>query len=181
MPSITQPWTHDLPFMQQTVLLTAIRGPDGNAKYDPPKMLLRWFRRCVLISALDKEVLIDPADPRGGSFTGPSIEFRGVNNELVYDVKCAELYWKTKMEPHVDEYISRLDAIPAHFQRHFMHAIEILGYKHPDYSTRLFWHSVYCRLAKEMHLGPESEVEMDARLSDDRTQWLERSDSATRK
>ena len=32
---VTQSWCHAITFMQQTVLLTAVRGPDGIAKYHP--------------------------------------------------------------------------------------------------------------------------------------------------
>jgi hypothetical protein len=71
---VLQHWVGGLTLMQQTVLLTAIRGPDGVPKYGPTKMLLRWFRRCILFSAMDRRVLADPLDPSGGSFTGPSID-----------------------------------------------------------------------------------------------------------
>ena len=70
---VTQEWTHALSCMQQTVLLTAIRGPDGVAKYHPSKYMIRWFRRCVLLGALDHNVFENPYDPRGGSFTGTRI------------------------------------------------------------------------------------------------------------
>lgn len=60
--------------MQQTVLLTSIRGPDGVAKYHKVKYLLRWLRRCVLLSAMDGKVLGNPYDSNGGSFTGPSFD-----------------------------------------------------------------------------------------------------------
>ncbi len=181
MPSILQNWVQELPFMQQTTLLTAIRAPDGNKKYDPPKMLLRWYRRCILISALDKEVLCDPVDPRGGSFTGPSVEFKGLNSLSCYDRSQHHSCWKPKMDVHVDGYITNLDGIPAHFQRHFMHAVQILGYKHPSPYTRKFWNDVYIRLVKEMHLHPELEDEMDLRLSDNRDAWLANSDKVTQR
>lgn len=168
MSSVLQPWVEALPLMQQTTLLTAIRGPDGNPKYAVPKMLLRWYRRCVLISALDGVVLDTPFDERGGSFTGPSnIGIVGVT------------HWRYAMIKHVTDYIRELDGIPAHFQRHFMHAIQILGYKHPDEAIREFWHGTYQRLVNELHLQPESELDMDARLSDNQQQWLARSDTAT--
>src|SRR5690606_37672840 len=72
MPVVTQSWTHELPMMQQTVLLTAVRGPDGSPKYGAVKMLMRWFRRCTLLSAIDGKALTTPWDNNGGSFTGPS-------------------------------------------------------------------------------------------------------------
>ncbi len=152
--------------MQQTVLLTAIRGPDGLPKYGSVKMLLRWYRRCVLLSAMDGKVLPNPHDNNGGSFTGPSL---GVPIEN----------WESGMDTHADQYLRELDAIHHHFQMHFMHAAEILGYKHPDERVRAWWYRLYQRLVNDMHVHAESEDEMDSRLGDDRSGWLKRADHAT--
>lgn len=171
MPTVMQEWTGEIPLMQQTVLLTAIRGPDGLPKYGAVKMLLRWFRRCILLSALDQKVLDNPYDRNGGSFTGPSFE----------KAKLADATWQVLMDTIVDEYLRTLDAIPHHFQLHFMHAVEILGYKHPDDDIRLWWNAVYLRLVNDMHLHPETEEELDSRLGDSRSGWLERADPATTK
>lgn len=172
MPAVTQTWTHDLPFMQQTVLLLALRGPDNVPKYGPPKMLLRWMRRCILISALDGEVLTDPYDQRGGSFTGPSFGDDGDAANQIFDIEFNQT--------HVPEYIQALDAIPRHFHLKFMQTCEILGYKHPHPRIRKFWHELYVRLVKEMHLHPETEAELDKRLGDNRAGWLARADDATK-
>jgi len=163
---VTQRWTHSLPMMQQTVLLTAVRGPDGLPKYGCVKMLLRWFRRCTLLSAMDGRALTTPYDDNGGSFTGPSLQNR------IED-------WEPAMNTLVDEYLKTLDAIPHHFQLHFMHAAEIVGYKHPLPRVRAWWNLVYLRLVNDMHLHPESETEMNERLGDDRSGWLKRADPAT--
>lgn len=167
--SVLQDWVQQLTMMQQTVLLTSIRGPDGLPKYGGgAKMLLRWLRRCVLFSALDGRVLTDPIDPSGGSFTGPSLE--GDDSED---------HWSDRMQVHVNEYLRQLDMLPHHFQMHFMHAVEILGYKHPDPETRFFWNKLYERLVHDMHVWPETEDQLDKRLGDDRSGWLARSDPAT--
>lgn len=152
--------------MQQTVLLTAIRGPDGLPKYGCVKMLLRWFRRCTLLSAMDGKVLDNPYDGHGGSFTGPSLP-------------TWSKYWESEMDAIVSEYLQSLDAIPHHFHLHFMHAAEIVGYKHPDGRIRQWWHGTYLRLVHDMHLQPEPESNMDERLGDDREQWLKHADPAT--
>src|SRR5688572_10057794 len=162
---VTQEWTWSLPMMQQTVLLTAVRGPDGTPKYGAVKMLLRWFRRCVLLSALDGKALETPFDLGGGSFTGPSV---------MYDS-----HWEKPMDSHLDEYLRELDALPHHFQLHFLHAAEILGYKHPVARVRDWWRRVYLRLVNDMHVHPETEEEMDGRLGDSREGWLRRADHAT--
>ena len=163
---ITQAWTHELSAMQQTVLITAVRGPDGIPKYHAVKYLLRWYRRCVLRSSLDGCILDNPHDPRGGSFMGPS-----------YNVSAAAPLsrpWGHEMSRQVSEYLRALDELPQHFQLHLMHATEIVGYKHPDLVIREFWSETYLRLVNDMHGWPESEAELDARLGDDRAAWSAR-------
>jgi hypothetical protein len=168
MTCVLQTWVQDLSMMQQTVLLTVLRGPDGTVKYLPVKYLLRWYRRCVLLSAMSGEVITDPIDTRGGSFCGPS---------LVGDTDLDP--WQDRMQEHVNDYIRSLDALPHHFQLHFMHAVEIVGYKHPDAVIAMFWLQVYKRVVNDMHLHPESEAELDERLGDTRAGWLKRADPAT--
>lgn len=164
--SVLQTWVEQLPMMQQTVLLTAVRGPDGLPKYHPTKFVVRWYRRCILLSALDGKVLTDPTDPNGGSFTGPSA-FK------------AEIDWTLQMDQRLGEYLRSLDEVPHHFQMHLLHAVEIVGYKHPDEYIRDWWHRVYLRLVHDMHLWPETEEQLDERLGDSRDGWLARGDVAT--
>ncbi|BCW88030.1 hypothetical protein sos41_11680 [Alphaproteobacteria bacterium SO-S41] len=167
--SVLQSWAAGLTFMQQTVLLAAVRGPDGTEKYAPIKYLLRWYRRCILLSSLDKCVLTDPHSRNGGSFMGPS-----------YDIsQCNERPWPVEMADIVSQYLRSLDGLPHHFQMHFMHAVEIVGYKHPDRQIRAFWHETYLRLVHDLHLWPETEAQMDKRLGDSRADWLARNDRAT--
>jgi len=168
---VTQAWTHSLPYMQQTVLLTAVRGPDGAGKYHPSKYMLRWFRRCTLICALEGIALTTPDDPRGGSFTGPSYK---PSDPLYNDPD-----WAINMDVIFALYLRSLDELPHHFQLHFMHAAEIVGYKHPDMKIRTWWRSVYYELARDMHLKPEPVDEMDRRLGDDESLWREANHVAT--
>lgn len=165
---VTQAWTHAIPMMQQTVILTAIRGPDGLPKYNAVKLLLRWYRRCVLLSAMDGKVLADPCSVNGGSFTGPSLDIEFIDR------------WEKGMEAIVDDYIRQLDGIPHHFHMHLMHAAEILGYKHPDDRVAHWWmNRVYLRFVNDMHLQPETHAQLDERLGDNREGWLKRADKAT--
>jgi hypothetical protein len=155
--------------MQQSVLLTAIRGPDGIEKNHVSKRLLRWFRRCVLISAFDKIVFTNPYAFGGGSFTGPSYE----PTSLAHD-------WCGPMSKVVGEYLQHVDELPHHFQLHLMHAAEIVGFKHPDDVIRAWWRATYKRLAHDMHLWPESEADLDARLGDTFEGWAARNEEAGR-
>lgn len=167
MSTVLQPWLSDLPMMQQTVLLTAVRGPDGLPKYHATKWLLRWYRRCILLSAMDNRVITDPLDDGGGSFTGPS-----VGTDWAFN-------WQAGMNARLDDYLQALDEVPHHFQLHFMHAAEILGFKHPDPMIGGWWQDAYHRLVHDMHLWPETEDQLDARLGDSRDGWLARADKAT--
>lgn len=179
---VTQEWTHSLPLMQQTVLLTATRGPDGLPKYGAVKMLLRWYRRCILLSALDKKVLTTPYEDNGGSFTGPSFSPRDVlcaEHALYHDDDSCDRPWESELNNIVDEYLRTLDAIPHHFQLHFMHGAEILGYTHPEARIRTWWAKLYVRLARDMHLWPETMEQLNHRLGDDERGWRFHVDPAT--
>lgn len=153
--STVQDWVASLTRMQQAVLLSSIRGPDGLHKNHVAKVLLRWFRRCILIGAFEGRAFDDPYEEGGGSFTGPCKYEGGVSAAL-------------------KDYIRTLDEIPHHYQLHFMHAAEILGYKHPDPEKRNWWNRAYFDLAADMHLTPETCEEMDHRLGDSETQWREK-------
>lgn len=171
---VTQPWTWKLTFMQQSVLLTAIRGPDGIHKNHISKRLIRWLRRCTLYSAFDRTILALPYDdgePQGGSFTGPSLLLhptRGRTWFFFENQRSPEFFstWQEGMHGILEEYMQQTDEMPHHFQLHFLHAAEIVGYKHSRDEIREWWSTAYCRLVNDMHLRPELEETMDRRLSD---------------
>jgi hypothetical protein len=83
------------------------------------------------------------------------------------------------MNSLVSQYLQCVDELPHHFQLHFMHAVEIIGLKHPDELIRMWWHGVYERLVHDLHLWPETEEQMDARLGDEIAGWAARADEAT--
>lgn len=169
-----QKWILRLPVMQQSVLMSAVRGPDGIPKYHPVKFLHRWFRRCVLKSAMDGCVLKDPYSSNGGSFTGPSIVLPAAMSMMETAPQ-----WEEGMDDLVSKYLQSVDELPHHFHLHFMHAAEIIGYKHDDDRIRTWWKLMYWRLVKDMHLTPETCEELDFRLSDNRDNWLAACDTAT--
>lgn len=160
--SVLQDWVQRLSFMQQSVIIASIRGPDGIEKNHVSKLLIRWLRRCTLYSAFESKMngkptsIDDPVKVGGGSFTGPS---------------TADENWHRGMANIVAAYLSTIDGVPHHFQLHFMHAAEIIGYKHPDAQIRQWWRVMYCRLANDMHLNPETEEQMDRRLGDFEANW----------
>jgi hypothetical protein len=170
MTSVLQPWVTGLPFMQQSVLLTAVRGPDDVPKYHPVKKIVRWYRRAILFSSFAKRAILNPYEKDGGSFYGPSCE---------PDPHGRADFWEPQMMLVMDEYMRSLDELPHHFQLHLMHAAEIVGYKHPEPRVRKWWHLFYTRLVHDLHLFPETLEQLDARLADSRDGWLARADVAT--
>jgi len=152
---VLQKWMFDLPYMQQSVLLSAVRGPDGFDKDSDTKPIARWYRRSILISAFDDKALNDPYAPGGGSFTGP-------------------LDHSKTLDETMNDYFSKMDSIPLHYYTHFMHAAEIVGYKHPVKEIREFWNKFYLRAVHKLHLFPETEEQMDARLGDSIAGWKAR-------
>ena len=59
------------------------------------------------------------------------------------------------------------DMLPAHFLGHLMHALEVIGYSHPDEPTSWIAKTAYLDLCEYLHLNPESEEQMSDRLRDE--------------
>lgn len=181
---VTQPWVNALSFMQQSVLLSAIRGCDGIAKRHKAKVVVKWYRRCVLLSAFDGRALTDPFESGGGSFTGPIAELpphhEGYGDMMVTGMDISLYDWKCSMLQRVaDDFVDSRDELPQHYQTHMMHAFEIIGYKHPDAAIRDYFKELYERLAHAFHLWPETEEQMDKRLGDNEVSWRARMDRST--
>lgn len=151
---VVQDWLADLPFMQQTVLLSAIRGCDGKPKEHRTKPLVRWLRRCILKSAVDGSVFTDPVQPGGGEFMRPIWTHPTMDGAD----------WRDSMGKYVDDYCGDMDDVPMHFHLHFLHATEILGQRHPNLKVRLWWRRTYMKITNAMHLRPEPRAGLDARL-----------------
>jgi len=146
--SVTQEWTHELPLMQQAVLLAIMRGPDNLPKDHISKNMCRWFRRCILKFAFTGEIITNPVNPTGGTYTGPSYE------------AVDQSKWQEGMNNIVTRYLRSVDEIPHHFHMHLVHAAEVLGYKHPDPVIRAWWLYTYMRFAEALHMSIESPLRL---------------------
>lgn len=164
--SVLQDWVCDLSFMQQSVLLSAIRGCDGIPKLHKSKNLVKWYRRCIVLSAFDGKALTSPCEEGGGSYTG----------QISYCESCGD---ELALVHAVNDYVDSRDELPMHYQLHMLHAFEILGYKHPDADIRAFWNALYRRIVKAYQLNPETEEDMDFRLGDNEKQWKDMGDPST--
>ncbi len=63
-----------------------------------------------------------------------------------------------------EQFLWDLDSYPMHFVAHTMHAVEIIGYKHPDKKLSAWWKKYYLDMVKALHLNPETEAQLDVRL-----------------
>src|SRR4051812_44139555 len=106
MSSVIQSWVHEIPWKMQSVLMTATRGPD-EARHPRVKAVNRWIR----------SVLFHDADP-----ANPFIKHGDDPQDLLNDTFLADL-------EHELEYLA------VHYFGHLIHALEIIGYMHPDPDT----------------------------------------------
>ncbi len=138
MTSVLQDWVQELGLRHQGVLLTAVRGCDTAPKDDPSKLFIRCYRNIVL-----------------NAFCGDSkksVSFIEYVNDLELDIRF-HLFRKN------------LDHYPHHYLMHLIHAIEIIGYKHPEFKIREKWNVYYHTLCKGLHMNPETEFQLDTRLN----------------
>lgn len=180
MESVIQDWVSRLSLMQQSVLLSAIRGCDGLPKFHKAKPILKFYRRCILKSAFDKRELTDAFEPGGGSFTGPITEITFEAYHAATKWAMNEYDWRCSiLSKAADDFLDSRDELPLHYVLHAMHAFEIVGYKHFQIEIRCYWAEVYERIAKAFHLWPETENQMDKRLGDIFENWAERNDRSS--
>jgi hypothetical protein len=138
MSSIIQPWVADLGLRLQGVLVSAVRGPDGVERDDPIKTLVRMYRGQVLV-------------PFCGDLT-KSTSYMFPFDPVIFEEASRRV-------------VKSCDHYNLHFFMHFTHAVEIMGYHHPD--RKLDWHSLYLLICRKLHLNPETKEQLDHRLGAD--------------
>lgn len=140
MKSVLKDWVMELGLRHQGVLLTAVRGCDTAPKNDPSKLFTRCYREVVL-----------------NSHCGDAAK------AATFIEKVSDEELKTRF----DNFRKNLDHYPHHYVMHLIHAIEIVGYKHPDAQTRFQWQAMYGALCRGLHVRFETERELDGRLDAD--------------
>ncbi len=139
MNSVLRPWVTELSLQMQGTLLTAIRGPDNEAKESPSKAIVRAYRCVILNNARNFE----PGDKFMGDGSGiPSKE-------------------------EMQSFFSSIDQYPFHWFMHFLHSAEIIGYEHPNPKIATCWSWFYATACNALHLVPENRTMLQVRLSGD--------------
>lgn len=145
MKSVLQDWAMCLPLRFQGVLLTAVRGCDLEEK--------QWTRTGVAYSpgrrltAYIRWCFMNPADSRE------------------VDSEEGAFFMSTPPDPFKP---SQFGHLPLHWYSHVMHALEIIGYCHPDSQTSGCAFLLYEAMVRALHLNIESASEMHKRLTEDR-------------
>ena len=151
--SVQPEWCRRLALQQQSVLFLAGRGPDGMPKQHPCKAIHVALRGCLFKAAKYGREL---------EYGEKADGFMSLD-EFANDDKWREC---------VQRFFTAHDQLPHHYINHLMHAVQILGYKHPKQEYRKRWMEFYLLLVDDFHLKPESEFDMDNRLGDwDKRYW----------
>lgn len=145
MKSVLQNWVMELPLRYQGTLLTAVRGCDSEPK--------SWTRTGVAFSqgrrltAFIRYCFMNPADAR----------------EI--DREEGAFFMSTPPSPFKP---SEFGHLPQHWYSHAMHALEIIGYEHPDALIQSQAFGLYVAMVHNLHLNPEPKYQQRERLCEDR-------------
>lgn len=146
--SVLQDWVMELGLRHQGVLLTAVRGCDTASKEDAGKAFVRAYRGIILNAHV--------GDPKKSA-------------SFIEWVASAEFEYRFQMMLKG----TGMDHYPHHYVMHLTHAIQIMGYKHPDPNVTGMFRAFYVKLCKALHVNPESETELDRRLNADEKTFKE--------
>ncbi len=137
--SVLRPWVSQLTLQKQGTLLTAVRGPDAEAKESPSKAVVRAIRAVIMVNAKD----LSHNDKFMGDGSG------------VLETEAFRAFFKS------------LDQYPFHWFGHLLHAAEIIAYEHPNRIISSAWTKFYNEAVDALHLNAETAVQMCDRLQSD--------------
>jgi hypothetical protein len=63
-------------------------------------------------------------------------------------------------------FLKQPDHYPVHWLMHFIHAVEVIGYFHPEIEIRDWWFNLYCDLCEMLHVNRETPSQNLDRLKD---------------
>ena len=66
----------------------------------------------------------------------------------------------------IERFLKALDPYPMHWLMHFIHAVETIGYGHPDWAVASWWSKLYRQFCHALHVVPEERCMWDQRLAD---------------
>lgn len=142
--SVLQDWVMLLPLREQGTLLTAVRGCDEEPK--------QWITQGISdskgrrLTAFIRWCFINPADPREVDIPGAFFQSKA----------------PSPFKP------SEFGHLPQHWYSHVMHALEVIGWRHPSLDVRETAYNLYVAMVENLHLNPEGFNQFETRLNEDR-------------
>jgi hypothetical protein len=148
MAYLLQDWTRNLPMHQQSALLMPIAGPIDQQMVNSITTVVRCYR--------------------GSLFNSPGYGRPLRNNEAcgLCDMTIADILNTYAWQTTVRNFIRDIDGIPVIWFRLFLSGVKIMGYKHPADRLRERWNGLYLKCCELMHVLPENEEALDARMDD---------------
>lgn len=145
MASVLQHWVEHLPLRAQGTMLTAVRGCDDEAKtWNSTGVAYSPGRR---LTAFIRWCFMVNADARE------------------VDSEEGAFMMSTPPDPFKP---SEFGHLPQHWYAHAMHALEIIGYHHPDKIISVMAIALYDKMVFNLHLNPEGVEQCRLRLTEDR-------------
>jgi hypothetical protein len=145
MRSVLQDWVMSLPLREQGTLLTCVRGCDLEPKsWTSTGVSYSAGRR---LTAFIRWCFMVPADER--------------------EVDSQEGAFMMSLPPTPFK-PSEFGHLPEHWYAHAMHALEVIGYRHPSANVARMAEDYYLKMVHNLHLQPETKEQMIERLSEDR-------------
>lgn len=151
MRSVLQSWTANISLRQQGVLILALRGPDGAAKEDVAKPIIRALRAVVMNSGREGSPMTMGLVWRDDPFM-----------QTVLIGAPTDEPWNTAM----DTFYKSIDQYNIHFLQHLWHAFAVVGVNHEDENIRRRCWNFYLRGVHALHMRPEGPGELVHRLRD---------------
>ena len=124
---------------------------------------LSWKEQTVLLCCLR-------GPDSGGS---PEIKaiIRWIRKRVLENAAPSKTFMRDEMLTAIEEIAQQspliLDMLPVHFFSHFLHALEVIAYRHPHHTTQSIAMSMYEDLCEYLHIEPEKRWAMTVRLKDE--------------
>ena len=151
MKSVLQDRVMELGLRHQGVLLTAVRGCDTAPKDDPSKLFCRMLRGTFLVCHCGDAT-------KAQSF---------IEDPFTYKLGLLSPNPVSDLRERFTAFRKNCDHYPHHYVMHIIHAIQIIGFYHPDPRLKGTFLEFYCVLCKGLHTKPEWKDDMDVRLNAD--------------
>lgn len=154
MSSVLQPWVEQIPWKQQSILFSGLRGPD-TAHCPAIKEVVRWLRKISQRDADPSQSYMAPGE-RDECVRCGLHRMSHPNGEA-----CPQgfLAGTPPTLPAPDALKKELEFSSCHYVHHFASALRVVALHHPDEQVKTYAHELHFYIADELfHFVPESDA-----------------------